>query len=285
MVNPKVLASLEVEFVDFLTELRGEPRAQVKTRYLLARNGFKTWTRGFKDYHLGILRMNGVLWGFSKENDLASHYRQLEGYHALRFISYCHNKEYMGYVKTFPDKVLSALEMYPENILDYGCGMALMSTELAKEVKARGGSPTVWLYDFPGISRDFAVWRLNRAGIIARTWDINEDVLSIKGQDVCFVWSVFEHLIDPEKVAEDICNIINPNGILISYLGSWQPEPLHINFKQEVIKKIITSQFKDLGGWIYKKDGGKKEYGINEILIDPAMARGQENFSVTEGGF
>ena len=284
MVNPKLLAPLEVEFVDFLTEKRGESRTQVKARYLLARNGFKTWTRGFKDYHLGILKMNGVLWGFDRENDLASHYRQLEGYHALRFVSYCHNKEYMQYVKTFPNKVITALGKYPENILDYGCGMALMSTELAKEVKARGSSPTVWLCDFPGVSRDFAVWRLSREGIQVVVASPNENILSVKNfYDVCFVWSVFEHLLDPEKVADNICKAINPGGILVSYLGAWKPEPLHVNFKQEAIKKIIASQFKDLGGWIYKKDGGKKEYGINESFNNPTTARGQGNFLETEG--
>lgn len=264
MVNPKVLAPLEVEFVNFLTELRGESRPQVKARYLLARNGFKTWTRGFKDYHLGILKMNGVLWGFDKENDLSSHYRQLEGYHALRFVSYCHNKEYMQYVNTFPNKILSALEIYPENILDYGCGTALMSTELAKEVKTRGGNPTVWLYDFPGVSRDFAVWRLNRNGIKVETLNIDIKLPNITTNifrdspllvDVCFVWSVFEHLLNPEEVASDICKVINPDGILVTYLGAWQPEPLHVNFKQAELKKIILSHFEDLGGWIYRKKG------------------------------
>jgi len=80
--------------------------------------------------------------------------------------------------------------------------------------------------------------------------------------DVCVCWSVFEHLPDPVREAKRICDLVKPGGVLVSYLGAWGAEPLHINFKQDEIKGVILENFEDLGGWVYRKKSGNNAQTI-----------------------
>lgn len=248
------LKPLENDFIEFISYRRGEPQERIKANYLAIRNSYKTWSQDFKKYREGIAKMNTAIWGYSKAADLHSHYKNLEGWWMIRFIGYSHNPEYMKLLALFPHSVTERLKRWPETIMDYGCGAGLWSYELAR---AGGNKPIVYLLDIPGISRDFAKWRLEKIGCRVDTIDVTDkqpNPWPIPIVDVCVVWSVLEHLLNPTEATKNIMSSIRPNGLIYAFLGAWKPEALHVNSRSEEIRKLILTKYKDMGSWFYKRN-------------------------------
>lgn len=243
---------IEADFIRYLSETRKEPKEKLLSNYLTIKKEFGTPSRQFKKFREAIVRMNSAVFGFGKASDLMSYYNALEGWWMLRFLSYESNPEYLRLLEVFPEKVKTSLGRWPETILDYGCGVSHWAYQI---VKTSGTKPKVYLLDIPGISRDFGKWRLERMGcrveIINVTME-NPNPKPLPMVDLCVVWSVLEHLLDPIGAIKNIMNSINDGGILYAFLGEWKPESLHVNARSREVMDLILSKFDDQGGWIYK---------------------------------
>lgn len=251
--NVSLMKPTETDFVNFLSQKRNEPVAKIQMEYLRARKLYKIHAPDFKRYRDSIASMNAAVFGYSSPSGLNAHYRALEAWWMLRFVGYCHNPEYSNLVVSLPDKVFKSLGKWPESILDYGCGAALWTYQVAL---AGRNKPKIHLLDFPGFPRDFAKWRLEKIGCQVETTDVTDEQPNpspLPLVDVCIAWSVLEHLLDPVEAIKNIMDSVNPGGVLYAYLGTWKPEALHVNARSEEIKKLVLTKLKDSGGWVYKK--------------------------------
>lgn len=108
-------------------------------------------------------------------------------------------------------KVLKRLVPAPARLLDYGCGIGFDGLQLAEA----GYEVAFADYDNPSVR--FLRWRLDRRGIDAEVYDIEDSVPG--GFDAVFAFDVIEHVEDPfaflaeleERGALVVVNLLEPH--------------------------------------------------------------------------
>ena len=108
-------------------------------------------------------------------------------------------------------QVLRRLVPAPARVLDYGCGIGFDGLQLAE------AGYEVAFADYDNPSTRFLRWRLERRGLDAEVYDIEETVPG--GFDAAFAFDVIEHVDDPfaflaeleERAALVIVNLLEPH--------------------------------------------------------------------------
>jgi SAM-dependent methyltransferase len=117
------------------------------------------------------------------------------------------------------------------DILDYGCGLAQRSRELAKYLAGTGVQVHLYLADIPTLRREFLLWLGKQTGIATTMLDCTatRPIPTLAPCDICFATEVFEHLHEPVRHFEAIHAALKPKGILVTEISDHEAEFLHVS--------------------------------------------------------
>lgn len=125
-----------------------------------------------------------------------------------------------------------------KKFLDFGGGTGVMC-EIAHGV----GKSASYL-DIPGYVSDFAQWRFKRHNLPIRTIIASVENFALPEDfDIIFSDAVFEHLVSPEKTANELCQHIKRGGLfilLIDLSGHTAEMPMHRDVDIKGIHSIIA---------------------------------------------
>jgi 2-polyprenyl-3-methyl-5-hydroxy-6-metoxy-1,4-benzoquinol methylase len=126
----------------------------------------------------------------------------------------------------FDPRLLAAIRSSPgKRFLEFGGGTGVFCEAMAHE-----GFQVTYL-DIPGRVRDFAAWRFAKHGLDIEMLTSNPDRLELeRSYDVIFTDAVFEHLIDPEQVLDELLAHLNPGGtfvFIVDLSGPTENDPEH----------------------------------------------------------
>src|SRR5262245_22282358 len=82
------------------------------------------------------------------------------------------------------------------------------------------------LADISATLLDFARWRFHLRRVTARFVDLNTTSLAEASFDMVLAMDVFEHLVEPVKVAERLCRALRPGGLLFARIHA-EVDPSH----------------------------------------------------------
>jgi SAM-dependent methyltransferase len=138
----------------------------------------------------------------------------------------------------FDPGLLGAIRKSPGKcFLEFGGGTGVFCEAMARE-----GFSVTYL-DIPGRVRDFAAWRFAKHGVRIELLTSNPDRLVLeKSYDVIFTDAVFEHLIDPEQVLEELLAHLNPGGtfvFIVDLSGPTENDPEHRHVDIERLHGMI----------------------------------------------
>jgi SAM-dependent methyltransferase len=117
------------------------------------------------------------------------------------------------------------------DILDYGCGLAQKSRELAKYLREKGVTVHLALADIPTLRKEFLQWLGKHTGIETTTLDCTaaHPVPNLPPCDICFATEVFEHIHEPVRHFEAIHSALKPNGLLVTDVSDHVSEFMHVS--------------------------------------------------------
>jgi SAM-dependent methyltransferase len=107
----------------------------------------------------------------------------------------------------------------PLSVLDYGSGIGTTGLRFA------AASYDVTIADVPGITFEFAKYRLRRRGVPFHTIDVVDDIPAINGQfDAIVCFDVLEHVPRPERVWIELEKHLASSGI-VALVASYDAQP------------------------------------------------------------
>ena len=122
-----------------------------------------------------------------------------------------------------------------DNILEYGCGIAPITTSL---VHYRPNKYNLTIADIPQYNYHYAKWKLKKFKV--KTIDIDPTKIPpLEKYNVVFIITVLEHLTDPLEVIKNITDHIKPGGFLIFDYIMTDGEGLDTKNSLDQKKKVI----------------------------------------------
>jgi 2-polyprenyl-3-methyl-5-hydroxy-6-metoxy-1,4-benzoquinol methylase len=136
-----------------------------------------------------------------------------------------------------PGLLLAVRKSQGKDFLEFGGGTGVFCEAMARE-----GFKVTYL-DIPGRVRDFAAWRFAKHGVEIEMITSNPDRLTLeKSYDVIFTDAVFEHLIHPEQVLEELLAHLKPGGtfvFIVDLSGPTENDPEHRHVDIDHLHGII----------------------------------------------
>jgi glycosyltransferase involved in cell wall biosynthesis/protein-L-isoaspartate O-methyltransferase len=184
--------------------------------------------------------------GFSEK---AREFYKTSNYYIYDLLSVNYNKTaVVGKLNNFNPGIIQLIRQHPgKEFLEFGGGTGLFC-----ELVFRFGKNVTYL-DIPGLVSDFARWRFEKYQLPINCIYSNPDRLELdRSFDIIFSDAVFEHLIDPEQVMEELCDRTNPGGLMILLIdlsGHSEEYPMHADINISDLHQLIqTKGFENLTG-------------------------------------
>ncbi|MEQ8276954.1 MAG: class I SAM-dependent methyltransferase [Deltaproteobacteria bacterium] len=176
-----------------------------------------------------------VLWS-DTQHEVLDAYRFHAPMHFLRMIAYTEA------TWADDDPIVQAIDRNSDDftIVDYGCGLAQKSINLARRHPDRAH---LFLVDIPTIRREFLAWYAADLGIPCEFGDVSEDhpIPELPQHDVCIAEQVFEHIYNPGEVFEVIHAALRPGGYLQTNVADHKEEFMHVTPKLEALRERIRA--------------------------------------------
>jgi len=171
------------------------------------------------------LELRGQFYNDSEQKAYEA-YRLHAPLHFLRMLSYPDSK--------WSNKQIVAQRLDGKSridILDFGCGLAQNSRELAECLIGRKIEVNLFLADIPTLRKECLLWLGKQTGIETTIIDCAEacPVPNLPHCDICFVQEFFEHVHDPVRYFEAIHSILNSRGILVTNVSDHVPKFMHVS--------------------------------------------------------
>lgn len=145
-----------------------------------------------------------------------------------------------------------------ETIVDYGCGPAYISFEIAKLFRKKNLTvPKVVLVDVDCLMKDFVIYRFSKYNLPYDSISVNKDNLYpiLPEHDLCIATEVMEHLRDPIKAFSNINSTLRKGGVLYGNYENHAPHMLHVSPNLSLLRERLQMEnYKMLSRLTYMKD-------------------------------
>jgi len=275
------LNELEQDLIEFLAMRKQVPVGEIEAsfRYLRKQLGcFKSST--FKDIGSNLQRIYGFFHDTQSRESVLSAYRYLAPIHILVFLSYSYpktfrqrwhdawkmftNKQYAQllrfgkrYVKETvfkkgtPRQLLSYSSDPTPVIVDYGCGMAHLSSAMVRQ----NPEAKVYLVDINSLILEFTEYRFRKYKYNFEVITITKDNLypSLPAHTICLANEVMEHVFEPLTVYDNIHASLASGGLLWGNFADHEKGLLHVSPDLSALRKKIGMHFDMIDTKLYKK--------------------------------
>jgi 2-polyprenyl-3-methyl-5-hydroxy-6-metoxy-1,4-benzoquinol methylase len=146
-----------------------------------------------------------------------------------------------------------------KTVVDYGCGPGFISFALSKKIKEKSGlAPVTYLVDIDTLVLDFTKFRFTKYNLPIEVIKIdnNDRYPELPKHEICIATEVLEHVLEPAKVAQNICVSLASEGLLYGSMDDHGAHTFHISPNLEKVRKTLEEnglvQDKSM---LYKKIG------------------------------
>lgn len=173
------------------------------------------------------------------EQDEASLIRGYKLMAPLTVLSNLRDEEHQDVHREFARLLLEKVEK--PTIVDYGCGEARISMEVA----LMEPETMVYLLDVDCMTLDFTAFRFAKAGIRHEVIRVTEETVypPLPPHNVCIAAEVFEHLRDPMQAYRNILTALDKDGILVGCFDDHRPGGFHVTPDLNDIRLQIEEDF------------------------------------------
>jgi len=290
------LTEIEEEFILFISKKMNKSIERVRELYLSTKNKFGFESDSYKQFCKDNYELNKIIYGEDSDEELLASYKFHALMHTFRFLSYSfpkaikanktkklfsliksgdfikiinYTKRKIKYNQNITEKyepedpkllaqyLLSSFSKTPQVIVDYGCGPAYVSFEIAKHCQYLGEKmPTIYLVDIDSLINEFVIYRFNLHKIpyVKVTVDINNLYPNLPEHQICIASEVMEHIKEPVVVFNNINKKLSADGILFGNFYDHDEYMFHISPHLEELRKSITkNEYKQISLNTYKK--------------------------------
>lgn len=234
-------------FIDWNAERLGDTRQEAERRFV---RSWECMPHDGLNFRQLITNVHDVMTVFCDDRKAEVHdaYITHQYLHMLRFMSY-----------NMPP-LMPAMEggKGTVTIVDYGCGMAMLSVDYAIKLKEKGIDVLLVLVDIKTVMTDFLAWEMDKLGIRYEFIAIeNEDHYPvIPPSDICIVLETWEHVYNPLLLLENVNNSIRPGGWLVSFVDDRQTEMFHVSPDLSKMRKRFSEMgySSQKGDYFYRGD-------------------------------
>jgi SAM-dependent methyltransferase len=116
-------------------------------------------------------------------------------------------------------------------IIDFGCGLAQNSFSLARRLRERGKSVSLFLADVLRLQLEFLEWFGDREGLptTCTLCTASEPVPSFPAADVLIAEEVLEHVHNPVRYVEELDHLLKPGGLFIANVRKHDAGFMHVS--------------------------------------------------------
>lgn len=172
--------------------------------------------------------------------------------HFLRFLSYGHGNLVDAPIE---EDLASRKDV---GIVDYGCGLAQGSIDLAERLQAKGVRVRLALVDIPTVMTEFLKWMTAKLGLSAEFIDCDErqPYPAFPPCHLCIANEVFEHIHEPLKAFENVDAALQPGGYLYAEISDHTVEFFHVSPSLgELRARLRDRGYAKVGATVYRKEG------------------------------
>lgn len=238
--NVNKITPTEEDFIEFMSERKNQPYRETLIKYTRIRNDFSFPSHGFTEFWCKKLHeMFSLEYLDTSEKDLIQSYDFYSLLHLYEMISleYKSPTEFQKEAEFILNKISDPV------IVDYGCGIAQISFEIAKMSKAK-----VYLLDLDTIILDFDKFRFKKYGFDFETIVVRENNFypSLPVHNICICSEVLEHLPEPIRAFDNILKSLERGGLLYGQYYNYSKEFFHVSPDLSEIIKQIPEKFNSL---------------------------------------
>lgn len=281
------LNQLEEEWLEFLSRRLAKPLDRLESVFLETRERFLSDAREYRELLRNLHYLYRLIHDPRDERELLEIYRRHDFAHCLLMLSYSYRKRPRWYVRCLSvlrraargdftvvaRHAMRRLTGAPSDtgtrtgiarflldtvgdapvVVDYGCGLAHLSFEIAK-LDPRA---TVHLVDIDCLSLDFARFRFEKHGLRAETIAVSAEDLypRLPPHDLCIASEVMEHVIRPLEIYGHIVEALRPGGALHGAFDDHRSGILHVSPDLAALRGRIERDFKRVGSRTYLRPG------------------------------
>ena len=242
----KGLNQVETHFIEFIAQKRNLPQEEVKTIFLETRDEFTFAGERYRKLGGKIHNLCKILYDDRDEMNLVDSYKFHELFHVFRMISYSYG--HIGsFSRDFEDiakNIIMKMDRRPCTIVDYGCGLGYISSEIGKLVK----NSKVYLVDVDSLKLEFTKFRFDKMKISAEVIPITKSNLypRLPKHNICIATDVMEHLRYPLKAYQNINEGLEVGGILFGNFQDAMAELFHNSFNLKDLRNEVSKSFQSI---------------------------------------
>lgn len=278
-VNP-----VEQQFLDFMARRQRRSPEMIQCHYLALRKRFRPHGNRFRRMSEEFIRLHDFFYNIDHPTDYIRLYQQHECISMFRFLSYADRKpSLIGNAAYFlrllfsgesaraicslkrevqkkfrgrnaPAPVELAAQRFGRVVvLDYGCGLAYRSINLALQL---GKSlDRLVLVDIPSLVFDFTCERARELGFPVERVEVTPDrpYPELPAHHVCIANEVVEHLKEPLKLLERLSSAQPAGALMFGDYDDHCPEIYHLHTDLSVFRRELARTHRPLGGDWYEK--------------------------------
>lgn len=275
--------SIETDFVEFVAQKNEEPVEVVQKRYEASKAYLNYGTKEYSHHEEITYQTLQVFFTDTNEKSLFESYRFYAYSDMLRMLSYSFPKSapVRGYITTLIKAVREGdwrkifsyisrrttaqsvqvkktkaewlLQDYSNPvILDYGCGIAQLSFEMAQ---LSPGSEII-LVDLDTLKLDFVEFRFKKHGIKHRIMRIQADdqYPLLPEHTICIATDVLEHLHEPLRAYAHIRDSMEKGGTLYGNFEDHDHGMYHVHPDLADLREAIAKDYIEVEAGLYKKN-------------------------------
>lgn len=276
----KELNSFEVDLIEFISERENRPKGEVETLFRQVRENLGYFkSKRFLQSDGTMQQICRLFLNTTSEEKTLDTYRFLAPIHLLVFLSYAYPTKFSkrmsnawrlfksgeyGQIFQFGGKYLKSkvkkegtvdllLKHYPNPsvVVDYGCGMAHFSSEIAR----RNPSTQIYLVDIESIILEFTIFRFKKYKYNFEVIKIEKGNLypSLPEHTICLANEVMEHVFQPLTVYNNIHRAMMNGGLLFGNFSDHSSGLLHVTPDLSELRAKISESYEPVGTKIYRK--------------------------------